>query len=85
MSATAIIDYVTKKRSSPGPSGSGELLDSVTIPVTVCPGTATNLVAGSSDCRTADMNLLVAIPAPPAAPNAFAAVGVICRLCAAPV
>jgi hypothetical protein len=59
-SAPAIIDSKRRKRISPGPRGSGEFLDSLMIAVIVCPSPATNLVAGSSACRTAEMNLLFA-------------------------
>jgi hypothetical protein len=59
-SAPAIIDSKRRKRISPGPRGSGEFLDSLMIAVIVCPSPPTNLVAGSSAGRTAEMNLLVA-------------------------
>jgi hypothetical protein len=58
-SAPAIIDSKRRKESRPG-RGSGEFLDSLMIAVIVCPSPATNLVAGSSACRTAEMNLLFA-------------------------
>ena len=81
MSATAITDFETKKRSSLGPRARASFFDAKMITVIVCLGTATNLVASASACRTARsarvyqycvLNYRVlksTILAPPAAPT----------------